>query len=51
LQAVGVAIVLAALPGDLRVVPSLPYWLERPLLGLAILWFVNLVNFMDGLTG
>jgi UDP-N-acetylmuramyl pentapeptide phosphotransferase/UDP-N-acetylglucosamine-1-phosphate transferase len=49
LQAVGVAIVLAALPGDLRVVPALPYWLERPLLGLAILWFVNLVNFMDGI--
>jgi UDP-N-acetylmuramyl pentapeptide phosphotransferase/UDP-N-acetylglucosamine-1-phosphate transferase len=49
LQAVGVAIVLAALPVDLRVVPALPYWLERPLLGLAILWFVNLVNFMDGI--
>lgn len=49
LQAVGVAIVLAALPGDLRVAPLLPHWLERPLLGLAILWFVNLVNFMDGI--
>ena len=49
LQVVGVAIVLAALPVDLRVVPLLPYWLERALLGLAILWFVNLVNFMDGI--
>ena len=49
LQAVGVAIVLAAVPSELRVVPALPYWLERPLLGLAILWFVNLVNFMDGI--
>jgi UDP-N-acetylmuramyl pentapeptide phosphotransferase/UDP-N-acetylglucosamine-1-phosphate transferase len=49
LQAVGVAIVLAALPSDLRVVPFLPYWLERALLGLAILWFVNLTNFMDGI--
>lgn len=49
LQVAGVAIVLAALPGDLRVVPLLPYWLERALLGLAILWFVNLVNFMDGI--
>ena len=29
--------------------PSLPYWLERALLGLAVLWFVNLVNFMDGI--
>jgi len=49
LQVVGVAIVLAALPSDLRVVPFLPYWLERALLGLAMLWFVNLVNFMDGI--
>ena len=49
LQVAGVAIVLAALPVDLRVVPFLPYWLERALLGLAILWFVNLVNFMDGI--
>jgi UDP-N-acetylmuramyl pentapeptide phosphotransferase/UDP-N-acetylglucosamine-1-phosphate transferase len=49
LQVVGVAIVLAALPSDLRVVPFLPYWLERALLGLAILWLVNLTNFMDGI--
>ena len=49
LQVAGVAIVLAAVPVDLRVVPLLPYWLERALLGLAILWFVNLVNFMDGI--
>ena len=49
LQVAGVAVVLAALPVDLHVVPLLPYWLERALLGLAILWFVNLVNFMDGI--
>ena len=49
LQVVGVAIVLAALPGDLHVVPLLPFWLERALLGLAMLWFVNLANFMDGI--
>jgi UDP-N-acetylmuramyl pentapeptide phosphotransferase/UDP-N-acetylglucosamine-1-phosphate transferase len=49
LQIVGVAVVLAALPGDLRVVPSLPFWLERALMGLASLWFVNLTNFMDGI--
>ncbi len=49
LQAAAVAIVLAALPSELRLVPSLPYWLERAFLGLAILWFVNLVNFMDGI--
>ena len=49
LQVVGVAIVLAALPDELRVVPLLPYWLERALLGLAMLWLVNLTNFMDGI--
>lgn len=49
LQVAGVAIVLAALPVDLRVVPLLPYWLERALLGLAMLWLINLTNFMDGI--
>ncbi len=49
LQAIAVATVLAALPGDPRVVPFLPSWLERMLLGLAVLWFVNLTNFMDGI--
>ena len=49
LQALSVVLVLAALPGDLRVVPFLPYWLERALLAFALLWFVNLTNFMDGL--
>jgi UDP-N-acetylmuramyl pentapeptide phosphotransferase/UDP-N-acetylglucosamine-1-phosphate transferase len=49
LQLAAVAIVLAALPGELRLVPPLPYWFERMLLGVAILWFVNLVNFMDGI--
>jgi UDP-N-acetylmuramyl pentapeptide phosphotransferase/UDP-N-acetylglucosamine-1-phosphate transferase len=49
LQAAAVAIVIAALPGDLRLVPPMPYWLERTLLGFALLWFVNLMNFMDGI--
>src|SRR5450631_3481948 len=49
LQAAAVAIVLAALPDGLRLVPSLPHWLERTLLGIALLWFVNLTNFMDGI--
>jgi UDP-N-acetylmuramyl pentapeptide phosphotransferase/UDP-N-acetylglucosamine-1-phosphate transferase len=49
LQVVGVAIVLAALPSDLRVVPLLPDWVERALLGLAMLWLINLTNFMDGI--
>jgi UDP-N-acetylmuramyl pentapeptide phosphotransferase/UDP-N-acetylglucosamine-1-phosphate transferase len=49
LQAATVAIVIFALPGDLRLVPPLPFWLERALIALALLWFVNLVNFMDGI--
>jgi UDP-N-acetylmuramyl pentapeptide phosphotransferase/UDP-N-acetylglucosamine-1-phosphate transferase len=49
LQALAVAMVIAALPAELRVVPSLPWWIERALLALAALWFVNLVNFMDGI--
>ncbi len=49
LQAASVAIVLVALPEALRIVPSFPLWLERVLVGFALLWFVNLVNFMDGI--
>jgi UDP-N-acetylmuramyl pentapeptide phosphotransferase/UDP-N-acetylglucosamine-1-phosphate transferase len=49
LQALAVAIVIAALPADLRIVPPLPWLFERALLGVAALWFVNLVNFMDGI--
>jgi UDP-N-acetylmuramyl pentapeptide phosphotransferase/UDP-N-acetylglucosamine-1-phosphate transferase len=41
--------VLFSVPGDLRLVPACPLWLERGLLLIAGLWFVNLVNFMDGL--
>ena len=49
LQALAVAIVIAALPAELRIVPPLPWLFERVLLGLAALWFVNLANFMDGI--
>ena len=49
LQAVAVAVVIAALPAGLRVIPMLPWWAERALMGLAMLWLVNLVNFMDGI--
>jgi len=34
---------------DGRLVPEVPLWLERGVATLAGLWFVNLVNFMDGL--
>ena len=49
LQAIAVGAVVFADAGDLRIVPALPFWIERGLLLLAGLWFVNLVNFMDGL--
>jgi UDP-N-acetylmuramyl pentapeptide phosphotransferase/UDP-N-acetylglucosamine-1-phosphate transferase len=49
LQAVVVAGVIYTLPDQLRVVPLLPWWLERFLLLVGGLWFVNLVNFMDGI--
>jgi len=49
LQALAVAAVIYALPNELRVVPSLPWWIERLVLFVGALWFVNLVNFMDGI--
>jgi UDP-N-acetylmuramyl pentapeptide phosphotransferase/UDP-N-acetylglucosamine-1-phosphate transferase len=49
LQAAAVGIVVFAAPTDLRIVPAFPILLERALLLFAGLWFVNLVNFMDGL--
>ena len=49
LQGLPVAVVIFATPEILRIVPACPLWIERGLLLLAGLWFVNLVNFMDGL--
>jgi UDP-N-acetylmuramyl pentapeptide phosphotransferase/UDP-N-acetylglucosamine-1-phosphate transferase len=49
LQAFSVALVIFALPGDVRVAPFMPAFIERLLLSVGGLWFVNLVNFMDGL--
>ena len=49
LQAAAVAVIVLSAPENLRIIPSCPLWLERGLLLLAGLWFVNLVNFMDGL--
>jgi UDP-N-acetylmuramyl pentapeptide phosphotransferase/UDP-N-acetylglucosamine-1-phosphate transferase len=50
LQAAAVGAIVLTAPGDLRIVPACPLWIERGLLLLAGLWFVNLVNFMDGIT-
>jgi UDP-N-acetylmuramyl pentapeptide phosphotransferase/UDP-N-acetylglucosamine-1-phosphate transferase len=48
-QIVAVALVIFTLPDDARVAPMLPLWSDRALLLLAGVWFINLVNFMDGL--
>ena len=49
LQGAAVGAILYATSRDLRIVPDCPIWIERGLLLLAGLWFMNLVNFMDGL--
>ena len=49
LQAVALAVVLAILPADIRVIPQLPWWAERVGLLIGGIWFVNLTNFMDGI--
>jgi UDP-N-acetylmuramyl pentapeptide phosphotransferase/UDP-N-acetylglucosamine-1-phosphate transferase len=49
LQLVAVAAALTALPDGARVVPLLPWWVERVTLLVAGVYLVNLVNFMDGI--
>jgi UDP-N-acetylmuramyl pentapeptide phosphotransferase/UDP-N-acetylglucosamine-1-phosphate transferase len=49
LQCAAVGAVIAALPSELQVVPHVPWWIERAGLFLGGVWFVNLVNFMDGI--
>jgi UDP-N-acetylmuramyl pentapeptide phosphotransferase/UDP-N-acetylglucosamine-1-phosphate transferase len=49
LQAFAVGTIVFTASPDLRIVPACPFWIERGLLLLGGLWFVNLVNFMDGL--
>jgi UDP-N-acetylmuramyl pentapeptide phosphotransferase/UDP-N-acetylglucosamine-1-phosphate transferase len=49
LQAVAVIAAVATLPAELRALPAVPLAIERAVEGVAVLWFVNLVNFMDGI--
>ena len=44
-----VGLVIATLPADFSLVPQIPVAAERALLLVAGVYFVNLVNFMDGL--
>jgi UDP-N-acetylmuramyl pentapeptide phosphotransferase/UDP-N-acetylglucosamine-1-phosphate transferase len=48
-QTVVVVVLIALLPANAQVLPILPWWLERAALVFAGVWFVNLVNFMDGI--
>jgi UDP-N-acetylmuramyl pentapeptide phosphotransferase/UDP-N-acetylglucosamine-1-phosphate transferase len=48
-QTAAVAAVVAALPADFALLQALPWPVERAILVLAGVWFVNLVNFMDGI--
>jgi UDP-N-acetylmuramyl pentapeptide phosphotransferase/UDP-N-acetylglucosamine-1-phosphate transferase len=49
LQTLAAVAVLAVLPSEFRVSPAVPWWAERVCLLVALLWFINLVNFMDGI--
>jgi UDP-N-acetylmuramyl pentapeptide phosphotransferase/UDP-N-acetylglucosamine-1-phosphate transferase len=49
LQTIAVAAVIVTLPQEVRVLPMMPLTAERVGLVIGGLWFINLVNFMDGL--
>ena len=49
LQAIAVTLLVAAMPGDVHILPLLPIWAERLCLVVGLVWFVNLANFMDGI--
>jgi len=49
LQILAIGIAIFSLPDDLRIAPFVAPAIERALLVVAVLWFVNLTNFMDGL--
>lgn len=50
-QALLIAALLAACPAEWRILPDVPLLAERAVALLLGLWFVNLVNFMDGIDG
>jgi UDP-N-acetylmuramyl pentapeptide phosphotransferase/UDP-N-acetylglucosamine-1-phosphate transferase len=49
LQIAAVAAVVAILPEDMRIVPMLPWWLDRAVVLVGGVWLINIVNFMDGI--
>jgi UDP-N-acetylmuramyl pentapeptide phosphotransferase/UDP-N-acetylglucosamine-1-phosphate transferase len=49
-QLLAAIVVVDLLPSDLRLFPGLmPAWVEDALLVVGLMWFVNAVNFLDGL--
>ena len=48
-QGIAVGDVMIALPDELRLLPQLPWWMDRACLLIAGVWFVNVTNFMDGI--
>ena len=48
-QAVAVILAVSTMPAELRAIPVVPIAVERAAEIVAGLWFVNLVNFMDGI--
>lgn len=49
LQAAAVAIVVYTIPTEIRIAPSVPWWLDRVIVLVGGVWLVNAVNFMDGI--
>jgi UDP-N-acetylmuramyl pentapeptide phosphotransferase/UDP-N-acetylglucosamine-1-phosphate transferase len=49
MHVLAVGLVILLLPADFRVIPDLPKAVERAVLLLGGVYFVNIVNFMDGL--
>ena len=49
IQCAGVGLLLAFIPAEVRIIPQLPWWIERAGLLIGGVWFVNLTNFMDGI--
>ena len=49
LQFAAATILVMVLPGTARVLPWIPVVVERALLVVALVWFINLTNFMDGI--
>jgi UDP-N-acetylmuramyl pentapeptide phosphotransferase/UDP-N-acetylglucosamine-1-phosphate transferase len=49
LQFAAAALLVLQLPADARVLSILPTVIERALLVIGLVWFINLTNFMDGI--